>query len=82
MTNKEIAALNLEITRVGNIGKAGFDNLGVSIQKIPPELNKVASGAGKAFSVLRQAAFILPGIGIAGLISGLGELVVGLFDRV
>lgn len=78
--NKEIAALNLEISRVGNIGKAGFDNLGVSIQKIPPELNKVASGAGKAFSVLRQAAFILPGIGIAGLISGLGELVVGLFD--
>lgn len=78
--NREISLLNAEVFRVGNIGKQGFDALGNAISKVPPQLATVASGAGKTFSILRQAAFILPGIGIAGLIGGLSDLVVGLFE--
>lgn len=78
--NREISLLNAEILRVGNIGRQGFDGLGNAISKVPPQLATVASGAGKTFSILRQAAFILPGIGIAGLIGGLTDLVAGLFE--
>lgn len=78
--NKELTVLEAEILRVSNIGKQGFDNLGNAISKVPPQLATVANGAGKTFSVLRQAAYILPGIGIAGLIGGLTDLVAGLFD--
>lgn len=133
--NKEIDQLLSEISRLSNVGKAGFDALGnkiivtksqidllanqikkgtssfsilgkagqlagsslggltgvlnttkSSVSAIIPETDKlksgflsVAGGAGKAFSVLRQVAFILPGIGIAGLIGGLSDLVISLF---
>lgn len=57
-----------------------------SIGAIVPQTSKltsgflsVAGGASKAFGILRQAAFIIPGIGVAGLIGGLTDLVAGLF---
>jgi hypothetical protein len=39
----------------------------------------ISKGASGAFGVLRQAAFILPGIGIAGILGGVIDLVGGLF---
>lgn len=64
--NKEIAALNSEIKRVESIGTAGFGAVG--------------KGANTAFSAVRQFAYVLPGIGIAGIIGGLSDMVVGLFQ--
>ena len=40
-----------------------------------------ASSFGKAFGVIRQAAYILPGIGIAGILNLIGEAVVSLVSK-
>lgn len=78
--NKEIGALDAEILRIGNIGKAGFDQFGVAIQKTVTPLGQAAN-AGKGFlATMMRWAYILPGIGIAGLIGGLADLVAGLFS--
>jgi hypothetical protein len=77
--NKEIKALEDEIIRVGNAGKAGFDDLGNALTKATGPMNAVAGAGSKVFGALRTIAYIVPGIGIAGLISGLTDLVIGLF---
>lgn len=77
--NKEIAALEAEIVRVGNAGKKGFDDLGNSLTKATGPMNAVAGAGSKVFGALRTIAYIVPGIGIAGLIGGLSDLVIGLF---
>lgn len=66
---QEIRELEAELVRVQAIGSGG----------IGQALGPVGTGAGKAFSFLKQAAFVLPGLGIAGLLGGLTDLVVGLF---
>lgn len=38
-----------------------------------------ASAFNQGFSAVRQLAYVLPGIGIAGILGGLSDLVVGLF---
>lgn len=53
--NQQIKATEQEITKLGSIGTSSFGNIG--------------GGATKAYSALRQIAYILPGIGIAGIIS-------------
>lgn len=40
----------------------------------------VGQGATKAFSAVRQFAYVLPGIGIAGIVGGLADMVIGLFE--
>lgn len=67
--NQEIKALEAEIARIQAIGTGG----------ITQSLGGVGTGTSKAFGALRTAAQILPGIGIAGLIGGLSDLVIGLF---
>lgn len=44
-----------------------------------PAFGAVGNAATKGFSAVRQFAYLLPGIGIAGLLGGLSEMVVGLF---
>lgn len=58
--NKRIQELEVQIKKTTNAGKDGFDAMGVAIEKTGNPLTK-------AFSGLRQIAYILPGIGIAGL---------------
>ena len=53
--NKEIKNTEKQIASLSSVGTSGFGALG--------------AGAGKAFSVLRNIAYILPGVGIAGLLS-------------
>lgn len=60
--NRTIQQTEAEITRLGNVGKTGFDELG----------NAVAKGTNyltKGFSAIRQLAYILPGVGIAGILA-------------
>ena len=117
--NREIQALQAQLKQTTNIGKVGFDEMGVAIKKTkdaslrptigiieqitnrvellknglksatePADIKRInlllaeqktilsgltsggggsVNGLSKAFGVLRQAAYILPGIGIAGI---------------
>lgn len=55
---KEIDALAKEIDALGN--NQGFEKLGAST-------DNVVKGANEAFSAIRKIAYILPGIGVAGI---------------
>jgi hypothetical protein len=67
--NGEIKALEVEIARLGAVGGSSMGN--------------IATNASKAFSILRTAAQILPGIGIAGifgaLFTGISSVISQLF---
>lgn len=65
--NAEIKSLQKEIIRVQTTSAGGINFGGVG------------TAATKGFSVLRQAANILPGIGIAGILGGVTDLIAGLF---
>jgi hypothetical protein len=64
--NKEISSLKGQIDK---IQKIGVGDLGSST---------IVSGANSAFGALRKLSYILPGIGIAGLISQFSDLAVEL----
>jgi len=59
--NKKIQDIESEIGRLSNVGKDGFDKLGNAVQSS-------TNYAGQAFSMIRKIAYILPGVGVAGLI--------------
>ncbi len=66
-SKKNVAAYNLqiqqtqkEIKQLSNVGKEGFDQLGNAA-------GRTGSSLTKAFTGLRSIAYILPGIGIAGI---------------
>lgn len=61
----DIKIANEEIKRLGVIGTSSFGAIG--------------QGAGKAFGAVRQLAYILPGIGIAGILGFAGEFIGSLF---
>jgi hypothetical protein len=44
-----------------------------------PAFGNIGNAATKGFSAIRQFAYILPGIGIAGIIGGLSEMAIELF---
>ena len=59
--NRKIQQLQTEVKQLSNIGKEGFDKMG----------NAVSGGnnaLSKGFGLIRQIAYILPGVGIAGII--------------
>lgn len=66
--NKELKSLEAEIVRVEAAGSGGGG------------FSAVGKGATQALSAVRQFAYILPGIGVAGIIGGLAEMVAGLFS--
>lgn len=65
--NREIVSLKTQIDKIQTlgVGESAFGKIGV--------------GATEAFSSLRKLAYILPGIGVAGLLGDLSSLVVELF---
>lgn len=65
--NKEIKALQGEILRVQAVGASGVN------------LGGVGTAATKGFSLLRQAAFVLPGVGVAGILGGITDGIASLF---
>lgn len=65
--NAQIQELEAEITRFGNAGKVGFNNIGVSAENSRTPIENVGKGLTRSFGYLRQIAYILPGIGIAGI---------------
>lgn len=72
--NARIQELEAEISRFSNAGKVGFDSSGVAVKNFGKEIDNTRTpveNLGKAltrgFTYLRQIAYILPGIGIAGI---------------
>jgi hypothetical protein len=82
--NQEIEVLTKEINRLSNAGKTGFDALGQPIKNVEAIGNAAEASATKTnfltkgFSFFRQAAYLIPGIGIAGIFNIIGEGVVKL----
>ena len=60
--NRKVEQTTLELNRMKNAGKQGFDEMGNAIQKN----NNVL---GKAWSGVRNLAHLLPGLGIAGILA-------------
>lgn len=66
--NKKIEDLKNQIKQMSNAGKAGFDDFGNAIVKVEEKTKKTTNAFGGAFQKLREIAYILPGVGVAGLI--------------
>lgn len=67
----QLTQLEAEILRVQNIGKEG-----VAISS--GNFSGLIGGANEAFSALRRIAFVLPGIGVAGILGGLTDAIISL----
>ena len=65
--NAEIKATEVELAKLQTIGASSG--------------NAIATGAGKAFSAVRQLAYILPGVGIAGIIGFATEPIVKYISK-
>lgn len=72
--NALIQELEAEIGRLNNVGKTGFDAAGNSVQSFGKNIENtrtpvenLGKGLTRGFTYLRQIAYILPGIGIAGI---------------
>jgi hypothetical protein len=79
--NKVIEQTTKELTALSNAGKTGFDNLGNALDKTSASIEKTAKSTNvlsKGFGFIRQAAYLIPGIGIAGIFNLIGEAVVSL----
>lgn len=67
--NQTIQETEGEISRLKNVGRAGFDDFGNKIVETEKKTGGFASGVGKAFGAVRKLAYILPGVGIAGILA-------------
>ena len=74
--NRAIKDLGSEAVRLRRAGVEGFDEFGIKAEKAN---NKVLGFASGAFGALRKIAYILPGIGVAGLIGGISDAVLDFF---
>lgn len=72
--NKQIESLQSEITRLGNVGKAGFDEVGNAAGKSTNYFTK-------AYSWIRQIAYALPGIGVAGIVAFATEPIINYLSK-
>ena len=73
--NSELQKIQTTLKQTSNVGKVGFDDMGVAVKN-------TTNGLGHAFEGVRKLAYILPGIGMAGLFNlafeGIMSLVTGL----
>jgi|GEM_PF-4067177 len=82
--NRAIKDLSAESSRLGKIGVEGFDEFG---NKVKNAGGNVAGFATSAFSSIRKLAFVLPGIGVAGIFGAIGAGLleaaksIGIFDE-
>lgn len=65
--NRLVQELEAELKRAQNIGKAGFDATGVAIEKSSSGLQSFGAGLNGAIAPIRTLAYILPGLGLAGI---------------
>jgi hypothetical protein len=74
--NRALKDLGAEAARLRKAGVDGFDEFG---NKAKAASGNVLGFANTAFGALRKIAYVLPGIGVAGLIGGIADAVVDFF---
>lgn len=72
--NRTIQETTSEVKRLSNVGKTGFDEFGNAVEKNTNYLTK-------GFSAVRQLAYVLPGIGIAGIIAFATEPIIAMVSK-
>lgn len=77
----QIVELENEIKRVQNLGVPTMNSLSGAVTKTGLSFQSVAAGANNAFGVIRKIAFIIPGIGIAGIFGALFSLFDGIGSK-
>lgn len=65
--NAKVQQTQIEITRLSNVGKQGFDAMGNAIQKNIVWNNGLVRGLSRTVEHIRRIAYIIPGLGISGL---------------
>lgn len=82
--NLKIQKAELEVQKLTNLGKVGFDSFGNAIKQSSGSVTALGTGLTKGLSALRTIAYVVPGIGIAGIFNlafeALTPLVSKLFD--
>lgn len=72
--NNQIEKTQTELTKLGKAGKAGFDELGNAVKKSSNYFEK-------SYSVVRQLAYAIPGLGFSGIIAAIGLGLVTLAEK-
>lgn len=72
--NKEIEGSEIQLAALTNAGKTGFNDLGQAVQKMG---NPLSHGYG----ILRKIAYVLPGIGISGLVAFATEPIINYVEK-
>lgn len=72
--NQEIEASESQLAKMANVGKEGFDKLGNAIGSTGNPLSKAYGG-------LRKLAYVLPGIGISGLVAFATEPIIAFVQK-
>jgi hypothetical protein len=72
--NKKLEETQKEIQRLSNAGKTGFNEIGQKIEGAAQKSNIL----NKSWGFLRQAAYLIPGLGLAGVINLVSEAIVTL----
>ena len=67
--NQAIQETTAEITRMNNIGKAGFDEMGNKIEAVSKKSGGFKNALNGVWNGLKTVANILPGVGVAGLLA-------------
>lgn len=85
--NRKLQETQLEVTRLGNVGKTGFDELGNKILRVEKDTNTFVGTLSAGVERLRRLAYIIPGLGLTGMLAlawnPLKKLVIesGLFSK-
>lgn len=85
--NGKLQQTQLELARMQNVGKTGFDELGNKILSLEKDTSTFVGTLSAGVERLRRLAYIIPGLGITGLlamaIGPLKKLVIesGLFEK-
>lgn len=67
--NQRLVEIKAEMNRIANIGKDGFDSMGNSLSKASTASAALTKGLGRAYTAISRLAYLIPGLGIAGLLS-------------
>lgn len=79
--NLKIQDAEKEVQRLTNYGKTGFDQFGNAIKESGNAIIGVGSGLTKGLSALRTIAYVLPGVGIAGIFNLAFEAIIPLVNE-
>ncbi len=72
--NKEIEATEIQLAAMTNAGKTGFNEVGKAVEGMGNPLSK-------GYGLLRKLAYVLPGIGISGIVAFATEPIIAFVEK-